>query len=85
LTLSLFLVGIYLIADKFKNPLASQSVGLFTAAFILAIAMTPLVELTQFFRTTPGHTPGRPAPNQPSKVVARSAARKSAVSRNVRP
>ena len=53
LTLSLILGGIYLIADEFKNPLASQSVGLFAAAFILATAMSLLVELTQLFRTTP--------------------------------
>jgi hypothetical protein len=85
LTLSLLLGGISLIADEFRNPLASQSVGLFAAAFILATAMTLLVELTQLFRTTPRHTAGNPALNQPSNVVARSATQKSAVSRNARP
>lgn len=50
LTISLLILGVYLIVNEFKNPLSSQSIGLFTAAFILATAMTLLIELTQLFR-----------------------------------
>jgi hypothetical protein len=50
LTASLLFLGAYLIADEFRNPLASQSIGLFAAAFVLATAMTLLADLTQLFR-----------------------------------
>ena len=60
LTLSLALLGIYLIVDEFKNPLSSQSPGLFAAAFILATAMTLLIELSQLFRTVRRHTARSP-------------------------
>ena len=60
LTISLLLLGVYMIANEFRNPLASQSLGLFTAAFILATAMTLLIELTQIFRTGRRHS--RPGP-----------------------
>ena len=50
LTAGLLFLGVYLIADEFRNPLASQSIGLFAAAFVLATAMTLLVDLTQLFR-----------------------------------
>jgi hypothetical protein len=33
LTLGLLCLGFYLIEDQFANPLASQSLGLFAAAF----------------------------------------------------
>lgn len=85
LTLSLLLVGIYLIADEFKNPLSSQSVRLFAAACILATAMTLLVELTQLFRAAPRKTATKPARQERSKVLARSPAQKSSAFRNVRP
>jgi len=39
-----------LIADEFRNPLASQSISRFAAAFVLATAMTLLADLTQLFR-----------------------------------
>jgi hypothetical protein len=50
LTAGLMVLGVYLIADEFRNPLASQSIGLFAAAFVLATAMTLLIDLTQLFR-----------------------------------
>jgi hypothetical protein len=50
LTLGLLCLGFYLIEDQFANPLASQSLGLFAAAFILATAMTLLYELIQLPR-----------------------------------
>jgi hypothetical protein len=50
LALVLFVLGAYMIADEFKNPLASQSFGLFTAAFLLASAMALIHELIQLPR-----------------------------------
>ena len=52
LVVGLMVLGIYLIADEFRNPLASQSIGLFAAAFVLATAMTLLFDLTQLFRNS---------------------------------
>ena len=52
LATGLLVLGVYLIADEFRNPLASQSIGLFAAAFVLATAMTLLVDLTQLFRNS---------------------------------
>jgi hypothetical protein len=57
IALGLVVLGVYLIADEFRNPLASQSIGLFAAAFVLATAMTLLVELTQIFRSASRHSP----------------------------
>jgi|1186.fasta_scaffold968694_1 hypothetical protein len=85
LTLSLVLLGGYLIADEFKNPLSSQSVGLFVAAFILATAMTLLLELTQLFRGTRREVARNPVRIQDPKVVARSMAHKFSMSGNLRP
>ena len=51
LTLGLLFLGVYLIQDEFAQPLPSQSIGLFTAAFILATAMTLLYELIQLPRS----------------------------------
>jgi hypothetical protein len=65
LTISLLILGVYLIANEFKNPLSSQSIGLFTAAFILATAMTLLIELTQLFRAIRRTN----APNDPILIV----------------
>jgi hypothetical protein len=61
-TLALLCLGIFLIQDLFANLLASQSVALFAAAFILAIALLLLYELLQLPRpprqnATPGRTP----------------------------
>jgi uncharacterized membrane protein YbhN (UPF0104 family) len=50
LALGLAILGVYLINDEFRNPLASQSIGLFAAAFVLATAMTLLMELSQMVR-----------------------------------
>jgi hypothetical protein len=51
LAVVLFVFGAYLIHDEFTNPLASQSLGLFTAAFLLASAMALLYELVQLPRS----------------------------------
>ena len=51
LAVVLFALGTYLIEDEFTNPLASQSLGLFTAAFLLASAMALLYELIQLPRS----------------------------------
>jgi len=85
LTVSLVLLGGYLIADEFKNPLSSQSVGLFVAAVILATAMTLLLELTQLFRGTRREVARNPVRIQDPKVVARSMAHKFSMSGNLRP
>jgi hypothetical protein len=47
---ALLIVGIYLIEDQFTNPLASQSIGLFAAAFVLASALALLYELIELPR-----------------------------------
>ncbi len=47
LVVALFVLGAYLIEDQFTNPLASQSLGLFAAAVLLASAMAMLYELIQ--------------------------------------
>jgi hypothetical protein len=39
--------------NEFDNPLSSQSLDLFTAASVLATAMSLVIELTQLFRTVP--------------------------------
>ena len=49
-TLALLCLGVFLIQNLFANPLASQSVALFAAAFILAIALLLLYELLQLPR-----------------------------------
>jgi hypothetical protein len=84
LTLSLVLLGIYLIADEFKNPLSSQSPGLFAAAFILATAMTLLTELSQLFRTVRRHSVRSPALIRRPNVVARSRQQSTGMSGNIR-
>src|ERR1700685_3656757 len=52
LTLVLLCLGVYLIQDQFAHPLPSSSIALFTAAVILATAMTLLYELIQLPRST---------------------------------
>jgi hypothetical protein len=47
LAVILSLLGAYLIQDQFTNPLASQPLGLFAAAFLLATAMALVYELVQ--------------------------------------
>ena len=47
LVVAMFVLGAYLIEDQFTNPLASQSLGLFAAAVLLASAMAMLYELIQ--------------------------------------
>ena len=84
LTLSLVLLGIYLIANEFKNPLASQSPGLFAAAFILATAMTLLIELSQLLRTIQRHAARRPELIRRPKVVTRSQKQSAGMSGNTR-
>lgn len=51
LAVGLLVLGVYLIKDQFTNPLASQSLSLFVAAFVLASAMTLLYELAQLPRS----------------------------------
>jgi hypothetical protein len=51
LTLCLLCLGVYLIQDQFAEPLGSYSSGLFTAAVVLATAMTLLYELVQLPRS----------------------------------
>jgi uncharacterized membrane protein YbhN (UPF0104 family) len=85
LTVSLVLLGGYLIADEFKNPLSSQSVGLFVAAFILATAMTLLLELTQLFRRTRSKVANNPVLVQHPKVVASSGRHKFSMYGNLHP
>src|SRR6266851_1160748 len=60
LAAGLLVLGVYLIADEFRNPLASQSIGLFTAAFVLATAMTLLLDLAQLFRNSLRNSGGDP-------------------------
>lgn len=55
LTLSLLCLGVYLIWDQFVEPLAPHETGLFTAAFLLATAMTLLYELIQLPRSVWRH------------------------------
>ena len=85
LIVGLVLLGSYLIADEFKNPVSSQSVGLFAAAFILATAMTLLIELTQIFRIAGRHLASNLGYSPRSKGGVRFAARNSSVPRNFRP
>ena len=85
LAISLVLLGAYLIADEFKNPLSSQSVGLFVAAFILATAMTLLLELTQLFRATRRHVASNPVLVQRPTAVACSGRHKFSMSGNLHP
>jgi len=47
LAVILSVLGAYLIEDQFTNPLASQPLGLFAAAFLLATAMALVYELVQ--------------------------------------
>jgi hypothetical protein len=47
LTLTLLGLGVYIIRAEFANPLAAQSWGLFTAAFILATGVTLLYYLVE--------------------------------------
>jgi hypothetical protein len=47
LAVILSVLGVYLIEDQFTNPLASQPLGLFAAAFLLATAMALVYELVQ--------------------------------------
>jgi hypothetical protein len=79
LALGLLCLGVYLIEDEFSNPLASQSIGLFTAAFVLATAMTLLYELLQLSRSTWGNPARCRTPlvllraNRVARVAARAA------------
>ena len=84
LTLGLALLGIYLIIDEFKNPLSSQSPGLFAAAFILATAMTLLIELSQLFRTVRRQAARSTAFVRHPRIVARSRKRTAGMSGNIR-
>jgi hypothetical protein len=78
LAASLLFLGVYLIADEFRNPLASQSIGLFAAALVLATAMTLLADLTQLFRGA-SRNPAEDSPvlvvqtSQPDRVQERGA------------
>jgi hypothetical protein len=47
LSLTLLSLGTYIIADEFANPLAAQPMGLFMAAFVLALAVVLLYYLVQ--------------------------------------
>ena len=60
LALSLAVLGLYLIVNEFQNPLSSQSLGLFTAAIVLATAMSLVIELTQLIRVSRHHASPRP-------------------------
>src|SRR5262245_21554619 len=60
LAVGLAILGGYLINDEFRNPLASQSIGLFAPAFVLAAAMTLLMELTQMVRRGSRQSGGGP-------------------------
>ena len=75
LALGLLCLGVYLIEDEFSNPLASQSLGLFTAAFVLATAMTLLYELLQLSRSIGGSAAGCRTLVPPDHRVVRIAAR----------
>jgi len=68
LVVALFVLGAYLIEDQFTNPLASQSLGLFAAAVLLASAMAMLYELIQL----PSSLWGRDAlaPKRPQRTLA---------------
>jgi hypothetical protein len=68
LVVALFVLGAYLIEDQFTNPLASQSLGLFAAAVLLASAMAMLYELIQL----PSSLWGREAlaPKRPQSTLA---------------
>jgi hypothetical protein len=76
LALGLLCLGVYLIENEFANPLASQSLGLFTAAFLLATAMALLYELMQLPRNIWRNAAAcRPALVPPADLVARIAMR----------
>jgi hypothetical protein len=51
LAFALLIIGGYLIEDQFTNPLASQSIGLFAAAVVLASALILLYELIELPRS----------------------------------
>jgi hypothetical protein len=59
-TLAFLYLGIFLIQELFANPLESQSVALFAAAFILAIALLLLCELLQLPRAPLAKRNARP-------------------------
>ncbi len=80
LTLGLLFLGVYLIHDEFAQPLPSQSIGLFTAAFILATAMTLLYELIQLPRSI-----WRSAAHGRTVLLPRTAGMVSVASRAARP
>ena len=77
LALGLLCLGVYLIEDEFSNPLAAQSLGLFTAAFVLATAMTLLYELLQLSKSIGGSAAGCrtlvPPDHRAVRIAARSA------------
>jgi len=80
LTLGLVFLGVYLIQDQFAQPLAPHSLGLFTAAFILATAMTLLYELIQLPRSI-----WRNAAGGRAALVPRTAREVSFATRAARP
>jgi hypothetical protein len=59
LALGLLSLGVYIIKDNFENPLAAQSWGLFTAAFVLATGVTLLYYLVEPRRGSRRNTAGR--------------------------
>jgi outer membrane biosynthesis protein TonB len=67
ISLVLLVVGVYLIEDEFTNPLASQSLELFAAAFLLASAMALVHELIHMPRNLWRNQP--PASAVAKKVV----------------
>jgi hypothetical protein len=68
LVVALFVLGAYLIEDQFTNPLASQSLGLFAAAVLLASAMAMLYELIQLPSSL--WRRGALAPKRPQSTLA---------------
>jgi hypothetical protein len=68
LVVALFVLGAYLIEDQFTNPLASQSLGLFAAAVLLASAMAVMYELIQLPSSLWGR--GASAPKRPQRTLA---------------
>jgi hypothetical protein len=84
LVVALLVLGAYLIEDQFTNPLASQSLGLFAAAVLLASAMAMLYELIQLPRKFSGKQAfAAMRPQATAKVSVPS--RKQAVSATKRP
>lgn len=78
LTLGLLCLGVYLIRDQFAQTPAPQSFGLFTAAFILATAMSLLYELIQVPRSIWRSAAGVRMALVPRSVRAVSVARRAA-------